>query len=97
MRPRIRSAAIAAVTEPGPPPDERADDELSRARERIANLEIALQSNRRIGIAIGILMATYKITEDAGFDRLRVVSQDRHRKVADVADDVIQTGDLPAS
>ncbi|MCW2523773.1 MAG: hypothetical protein JWO63_2108, partial [Frankiales bacterium] len=58
------------------------------------NLQIALDSNRTVGVAIGILMATYKVTEVQGFDLLRLASQHSHRKLHDVALDVADTGAL---
>jgi GAF domain-containing protein len=67
------------------------------ARERTANLEIALASNRQIGVAIGILMHQHRITEAAAFDRLRTTSQDLNRKLRDVAEEVTLTGRLPES
>lgn len=63
-------------------------------KSEIANLHEALVASRRIGAAMGILMATHKITEETAFDVLRVASQSRHRKLRDVADDVVQTGTL---
>ena len=67
------------------------------ARERVANLERALASNREIGMAMGILMATHRITGADAFALLRIASQNSNRKLAVVADDVIHTGalDLP--
>lgn len=64
------------------------------AKQRAANLERALTSNRHIGMAIGILMATHKLTNDDAFALLRIASQNANRKLADVADDVIHTGVL---
>jgi len=61
------------------------------------NLQVALASNRRIGTAIGILMAQRRITDTAAFDLLRDVSQRDHRKLREVADDVVLTGALPGS
>ncbi|WP_375476581.1 ANTAR domain-containing protein [uncultured Jatrophihabitans sp.] len=63
-----------------------------RRQDKIDNLERALLSSRRIGIAIGILMATHKITADQAFDLLRIVSQNKHRKLVDVAESVVETG-----
>jgi GAF domain-containing protein len=63
-------------------------------RERAANLAAALETNREIGVAIGILMHRYKITREQGFDLLRVASQHAHRKLRDIAKDVADTGDL---
>jgi hypothetical protein len=65
-----------------------------RQQGRILNLERALASNREIGAAIGVLMAQYKVTQDQGFDLLRMASQNTHRKLADVARDVVETGAL---
>jgi hypothetical protein len=69
--------------------------ERRRADETAANLQIALTSNRRIGTAVGILMAHRRITDAAAFDLLRVTSQRTHRKLRDIADDVVLTGALP--
>lgn len=57
-------------------------------------LEHALASNRDIGTAMGILMARHLATRQQAFDLLRVASQHTHRKLADVARDVIDTGEL---
>lgn len=62
--------------------------------ERIENLERALVSNRDIGVAIGILMSRHLATKQQAFDLLRVASQHSHRKLAEVALDVIEIGDL---
>jgi hypothetical protein len=69
--------------------------ETERQRERAANLEVALESNRHIGTAIGILMAREVLTSDQAFDRLRAVSQRQHRKLRDVAEEVARVGELP--
>ena len=71
---------------------------LARARERaqISGLEQALASNRAIGTAIGILMATRRVTQDRAFDLLRVVSQRTNRKLREIADEVVLTGALPS-
>ena len=71
---------------------------LARAREReqIAGLEQAVASNRSIGMAIGILMAIHRVSQQEAFDLLRVTSQRANRKLRDIADDVVLTGTLPA-
>jgi AmiR/NasT family two-component response regulator len=66
----------------------------ANAEEQNAHLRAALDSNRRIGIAIGIIMASYKTTDIQAFDLLRMASQHSHRKLRDVAEDVITTGAL---
>jgi ANTAR domain len=68
-----------------------------RHREHAANLEIALESNRQIGTAIGVLMARELLTSDQAFDRLRGASQRLHRKLRDIAVEVTNTGELPST
>jgi GAF domain-containing protein len=69
--------------------------ESEQLRQRVANLEIALATNRHIGTAIGIVMARELLTPDQAFDRLRSISQRRRRKLRDVADEVVRTGEVP--
>jgi hypothetical protein len=64
-------------------------------RKRAENLEKALHSSREIGVAVGILMATHKLTREQAFDLLRITSQNTNRKVADIAVQVGDTGTLP--
>jgi AmiR/NasT family two-component response regulator len=64
------------------------------AETRTANLEVALATNRRIGIAVGILMCRLGVTEDQAFAVLRKHSQDNNVKVRDLAEEVIYTGSL---
>jgi len=42
------------------------------SREKAKNLERGLQTNRDIGVAVGILMAQNKITRTQAFDLLRI-------------------------
>ena len=51
------------------------------AREKATNLARAVTTNREIGMAMGVLMTTYKVTEDQAFDLLRIASQGSHRKM----------------
>lgn len=62
--------------------------------QRAENLSAALESNRRIGVAIGIVMARELVTADQAFERLRAASQRRHRKLRDLAEEVAATGEL---
>jgi ANTAR domain/GAF domain len=66
-------------------------------RERISNLEQALDSNREIGVAMGVLMSRQLLTREQAFDLLRMTSQRTHRKLRDVAYDVVETGALDLS
>ena len=67
------------------------------ARERATNLAKAVTTNREIGMAMGVLMSAYKVTEDQAFDLLRIASQNTHRKIRDIAREVIETGTLELS
>jgi GAF domain-containing protein len=68
-----------------------------RRKSEIFHLERALTSNREIGAAVGVLMAQHRVTREQAFDLLRMASQNRHRKLIDIARDVVDTGtlDLP--
>lgn len=67
-------------------------------RSALANhLTQALDSNRRIGAAMGILMAGSRCSEQEAFTALRQVSQTRHVKLREVADEVIYTGAIPSA
>jgi hypothetical protein len=70
---------------------------LAAAQAKIANLEAALATNRRIGAALGVMMASRKILEDEAFTALREVSQAHNIKLRDVADYVLLTGDAALS
>jgi hypothetical protein len=63
-------------------------------REQVQHLERALSSNRDIGMAMGILMARHLLTKEQAFDLLRVASQHSHRKLGQIALDVIEVGEL---
>jgi hypothetical protein len=65
------------------------------ARSRADNLQVALTSSRQMGAAIGIVMARSRCTYEQAFADIRAVSQRAHRKMRDLAEDVILTGALP--
>lgn len=69
----------------------------AEARSKAANLMEALKSSREIGIAIGILMAQHHVTREQGFDLLRITSQHTHRKLADIATQLADTGAMPGT
>lgn len=69
--------------------------QLAAVEDHAENLQQAMQSNRRIGIALGIVMGEYRVTDTAAFNMLRVVSQNQNRKPRDVAEDVALSGTLP--
>lgn len=99
----VRSASVLARSgdlqgrlgsRAAPADREEARDQLTAAETRIANLERALVSNRRIGMALGVLMARHQLTERQAFDLLRQQSSRRNVKLAELAEQVVYTGDL---
>ena len=56
------------------------------------NLREAQRSNRRIGMAIGILMARHGLTEERAFAVLREASSHRNVRLRAIAEEVIFTG-----
>jgi AmiR/NasT family two-component response regulator len=68
---------------------------LQEAREQNRHLTEALRTNRQIGMAIGIVMATEKLTEEQAFRRLTQVSQRANRKLRDLAEEVVYSGLVP--
>ncbi|GGC89075.1 transcriptional regulator [Tersicoccus solisilvae] len=61
----------------------------------VSHYQEALISSRRIGSAVGILMAQHGVDADDAFGMLRTASQHLNRKLKDLAADVNYTGDLP--
>ena len=57
--------------------------------DEVTQLEVARDSNRRIGMAMGLVMGQLQVTDEEAFDALRRISQNTNRKLRDVADDVI--------
>jgi DNA-binding response OmpR family regulator/anti-sigma regulatory factor (Ser/Thr protein kinase) len=68
---------------------------IDDAEDRTRQVRDGLASNRTIGTAVGVLMATYRLTAQQGFQLLVKASQDHNRKLRDVAADVAATGKLP--
>ncbi|HTZ45438.1 MAG TPA: GAF and ANTAR domain-containing protein [Jatrophihabitans sp.] len=71
----------------------------ARAVEQATNLETAQHSNREIGMAMGVLMSRHRLTSSQAFDLLRMASQHTHRKLRDIASEVVEIGmlDFPAA
>ena len=64
--------------------------------QRTAQLHAALMKRDIIGQAKGILIEREKITSDAAFERLSLASQRLNIKLTEVAERLIETGELPA-
>jgi GAF domain-containing protein len=65
------------------------------ARNMADNLQTALESRAVIDQAKGILIERHKLTPDQAFQLLAQVSMNANRKVRDVADYLVHTGELP--
>ena len=74
---------------------EDATQALAVEIERLDNLHGALASRQVIGRAEGILMQRELLTADQAFDLLRRASQHLNIKLREVAQHVVDTGDLP--
>ena len=62
------------------------------AADRQLNLEQAVDSQRMVGQAIGILIERHRVTPSAAFMMLRSASQNRNLKLREVARRVIESG-----
>lgn len=66
--------------------------EAATVADRAENLRTALESNRWIGAAVGVLVERHKCTPEQAFDLLRLVSQRTNRRLADLAEELVRTG-----
>lgn len=62
--------------------------------DRAKQLERALHTSRRIGVALGILMNSHQVSLDEAWDLLSKASQDNNVKLSVLADRVLRTGIL---
>ena len=67
---------------------------MSGERSR-SHLLAAVSSREVIGQAQGILMERFKITAAMAFHMLMLASQHGNRKLRDIADGLVETGQLP--
>jgi GAF domain-containing protein len=67
------------------------------ARDMAENLQTALESRAVIDQAKGILMERHKLTADQAFQRLARASMTSNRKLRDIADHLVRTGEIPSS
>ncbi len=68
---------------------------VGEAQEKAGQLKTALTTSRGIGRGVGVLMSSHRVTSDRAFDLLRAYSNDTNRKIRDVAEDVLLTGQIP--
>jgi DNA-binding response OmpR family regulator len=68
---------------------------VDAAETTVGQLRQALQSNRTIGTAVGIVMTRYELDPERAFKVLVRTSQQGNRKLHDIATEVVRTGALP--
>jgi hypothetical protein len=68
--------------------------DLASAAARSGNLETAMDSRAVIEQAKGILMERRRVTADSAFELLKNASQHTNRKLRDVAEHLVATGEL---
>ena len=60
-----------------------------QAQETIDSLRAGMETRGRIGMALGIVMTKFDLTDDTAFDYLRRLSQHNNVKMRDVAEGLI--------
>jgi GAF domain-containing protein len=69
---------------------------MSGERAR-GHLQAAVTTRELIGQAQGILIERFKVTSEMAFHMLMLASQNSNRKLRDIAEELVSTGELPAS
>ncbi len=67
------------------------------ARRTADDLQAALESRAVIDQAEGVLVERYRLTPDQALQLLAQASTNANRKVRDVADDLVRTGEFPVA
>ena len=73
---------------------QRLAESVTRQQAVVENLEVALTSNREIGVAVGIVMSTLALSAASAFELLRHVSQHTNTKLHAIALEVTRRGRL---
>lgn len=68
---------------------------IRRQEKHLANLKTALDTNRTIGAAIGVLMTLHGLRYEEAFALMSATSQRLNQRVAELAQTVLYTGELP--
>jgi GAF domain-containing protein len=69
--------------------------EYQSARDLAGNLQVALESRAVIEQAKGVLMERHKLTADQAFQFLAHASMSANRKLRDIAEHLVTTGEVP--
>ena len=68
---------------------------IGEAQTTVGQLRNALQSNRTTGTAVGMVMTRYELDSQQAFKVLARISQQSNRKLHDIAEEMVRTGELP--
>jgi DNA-binding response OmpR family regulator/anti-sigma regulatory factor (Ser/Thr protein kinase) len=68
---------------------------IGEAQTTVGQLRNALRSNRTTGTAVGMVMTRYELDAQQAFKVLARISQQSNRKLHDIAEDLVRTGELP--
>ncbi|MDO8812682.1 MAG: response regulator [Gallionella sp.] len=68
-------------------------EEIQSLQTSGRQLQVALNSEREISIAIGITMVQYRLDRKAAFELLRKTARSQNRKLAELAADVIRASE----
>ncbi len=71
----------------------RADD-LRKLRETGSQLQTALNENREVSMAVGLLMERRRLGRKQAFDLLRSTARSQRRKIGEVAQEMIDAAEL---
>ena len=69
-------------------------EELWKLRNTEQQLQTALNENREVSIAVGLLMERRRISRQQAFETLRTMARTQRRKIGDVAEDILTAAEL---
>lgn len=81
------------AAEPSRPRHTMEPIDAAAARDEVAHLHTAMESQREIGVAIGLLSARYRCSTDEAWRTLLRVSQDSNTKIRHLAHVLVTTHD----
>lgn len=68
--------------------------ELQGLRETRQQLQMALDAEREINIAVGITMMHYRLGRSAAFELLRKIARSQRRKLAEIAAEIVKASEM---
>lgn len=68
-------------------------DEIRRLKRSERDLQVALDNERLISVAIGITMMHYRLGRKEAFELLRTDARSKRRKLADMAEDIVDAAE----